>query len=201
MPSVIKQTSKESKLTPQKDEEHVKGGIAFLWLLSLLPFLVLYKSRTSSNEEISPSLRAPASLTQAKVLKEGKAHSALQITISLLSTDKVTKGVPFKLQAQITTKHPVKNATILWILPEGVQVVEGEKKFTVDELDGTENFEILLVTDSTKNQQIHVSVKGQIGSSERGGVSQFNTITTDTENTQKNFKPLEQKKSKTKILY
>ncbi len=136
--------------------------------------------------------RGPASLAAAKSKKppipspeKAPAHKhthklsgPLNSSIELVGTAPAAGDI-FVLKGVVVSASPSENVEFKWLLPEGVELVNGEASGEIASLTPDKPFEVQVtlrhVSDS--NERVHLQVNGAAGTQKFGNTAQYNTLT------------------------
>jgi hypothetical protein len=110
-----------------------------------------------------------------------KLSGPLSTSIELVGAAPAAAGDTFALKGVIVGASPIENVEFKWILPEGVELVNGQASGTIASVSSDKPLEVQLTLRqlSDSNQQVHLQVLAASGAQKFGHTSQYNTMMED----------------------
>lgn len=116
---------------------------------------------------------------QAPILKHShKLRGPLQVVIHTLGAPPERSGDTFTLEARVVSQRDLEQTQGHWVIPNGVEIVQGSSKVTFTQLKAKQEQTVRIVLKqlSGENQKIHFKVRSILGSTAFSDASQFNSL-------------------------
>jgi hypothetical protein len=153
-------------------------------------------------------LQEPISPSKDSLKRTFKLELPLDVRIEKEGDLEIEAGEPFVVEGVYSFHSKTQKGDIEWVLPKGVQLLEGEKISSLENIPAHQErrSRVVLISHEEANQKIHFRVSLEAGSQKFSHITQFNTTLQEQINVeraelhQKNLDYQEKSKKRAKMV-